>query len=77
MKLEQLVSDNHVWRVVSDNAEKRLYGYVVVYIDDLLIHSQEEAMHGFFNWVAAKWEVDALDVLDYDHPIRFLGMEMH
>ena len=77
MKLEQLVSDNQVWRVVSDDAEKRLYGHIVVYIDDLLIHSQEEAMHGFFNWVSTKWEVDALDVLDYDHPIRFLGMEMH
>ena len=77
MKLEQLVSDNQVWKVVSDDPEKVLYGYVVVYIDDLLIHSQEEAMHGFFNWVAAKWEVDALDVLDYDHPIRFLRMEMH
>ena len=34
-------------------------------------------MHGFFQWVSAKWEVDALDVLDYDHPIRFLGMELH
>ncbi|OLP79373.1 Retrovirus-related Pol polyprotein from transposon TNT 1-94 [Symbiodinium microadriaticum] len=77
MKLEQLVSDNQIWRIVSTSGKEETYGYVVVYIDDLLIHSQEEAMHGFFKWVAAKWEVDALDVLDYNHPIRFLGMEMY
>ena len=34
-------------------------------------------MHSFFRWVASRWECDALNVLDYDHPIRFLGMELH
>ena len=77
MKLEQLVSDNQVWKIVEEGGSGEVYGYVLVYIDDLLIHAQEEAMEGFFKWVSAKWEVDDLDVLDYDHPIRFLGMELH
>ncbi|OLQ05728.1 Copia protein [Symbiodinium microadriaticum] len=77
MRLQQLVSDNQIWRITDDQDGSVTYGYIVVYIDDLLIYSQEEAMYGFFNWVSAKWEVDALDILDYDHPIRFLGMELH
>ncbi|CAE7564255.1 unnamed protein product [Symbiodinium sp. CCMP2456] len=77
MKLEQLVSDNQVWKIIQEEGSSEIYGYVVVYIDDLLMYAQEEMMHGFFEWVAEKWEVDALDVLDYDHPIRFLGMEMY
>ena len=77
MKLEQLVSDNQVWRILQEDGEGEVYGYVLVYIDDLLIHAREDAMEGFFKWVSAKWEVDDLDVLDYDHPIRFLGMELH
>ena len=77
MKLEQLVSDNQVWRIVPEKGEREVYGYVLVYIDDLLIHAQEEAMEGFVKWVSSKWDVDDLDVLDYDHSIRFLGMELH
>ena len=77
MKLEQMVSDNQIWKVVrADNESPEVYGFVLVYIDDLLIHAQEEAMQSFFRWVSAKWEVDALDVLEFDHPIRFLGMEV-
>ena len=77
MKLEQLVSDNQVWRIIPENGQGEVQGYVLVYIDDLLIYAQDEAMHGFFNWVSGKWEVDALDILDFHHPIRFLGMELH
>ena len=75
MKLEQMVSDNQIWKVVqADKESSEVYGFVLVYIDDLLIHAQEEAMQGFFRWVSAKWEVDALDILDFGHPIRFLGL---
>ena len=77
MKLEQLVSDNQIWKIVPEENSSAIHGYIVVYIDDLLIYSEEESMHGFFQWLAEKWEVDALEVLDYDHPIRFLGMELH
>ncbi|OLQ04673.1 Copia protein [Symbiodinium microadriaticum] len=78
MMIQQLVTDNQIWKIVRESQPQgEVYGYIMVYIDDLLIHAQEQAMHGFFQWVSAKWEVDALDVLDYDHPIRFLGMELH
>ncbi|CAE7501293.1 GIP, partial [Symbiodinium sp. CCMP2456] len=77
MKLQQMVSDNLIWKILPKNGGEEIYRYVVVYIDDLLLHAEEGAMKGFFEWVSAKWEVDALDDLDYDHPIRVLGMELH
>ena len=78
MKLEQLVTDDQIWRIVrEDGKDTQTYGYVLVYIDDLLIQTGEENLRAFYQWVADKWEVDALDVLDYDHSIRFLGMELH
>ena len=78
MMIEQMITDNQIWKIVrEDQPQGEVYGHIMVYIDDLLIHAAEQAMHGFFQWVSKKWEVDALDILDYDHPIRFLGMELH
>ncbi|CAE7943851.1 GIP [Symbiodinium sp. KB8] len=78
MKLEQLVTDDQIWRIVrEDNTSSEVYGYVLVYIDDLLIQAGEPVLRTLYQWVAEKWEVDALDVLTPEHPIRFLGMEIH
>ncbi|CAE7750481.1 RE1, partial [Symbiodinium microadriaticum] len=78
MMIDQMITDNQIWKIVrEDQPQGEVYGYIMVYIDDLLIHAPEQAMYGFFQWVSTKWEVDALDILDYDHPIRFLGMELH
>ena len=77
MKLEQLVSDNQVWRIVKEDGQGEPHGYLLVYIDDLLINAGSETMWGFFSWLSAKWEVDDLDVLDEGHSIKFLGTELH
>ncbi|CAE7214179.1 RE1 [Symbiodinium sp. CCMP2456] len=77
MKLEQMISDNQVWRIVREDGQGGPQGYLLVYIDDLLINAEENTMRSFFSWLSAKWEVDELDVLDYNHPIKFLGTELH
>ncbi|CAE7038253.1 RE1 [Symbiodinium sp. CCMP2592] len=77
MKLEQLITDNQVWRIVREDGLGDPQGYLLVYIDDMLVNAEEKTMWGFFNWLSAKWEVDELDVMDYDHPIKFLGTELH
>ena len=78
MKMEQLITDDQIWRIVrEDGKDTETYGYVLVYIDDLLIQSDDQNLQGFFQWLSAKWEVDALDILEEGHPIRFLGMELH
>ena len=77
MKLEQLVSDNQVWRIIQENGQGEPHGFVLVYIDDLLVNAGSETMWGFFQWLSAKWEVDDLDVLEEGHSIKFLGTELH
>ncbi|CAE7446981.1 RE1 [Symbiodinium sp. CCMP2592] len=77
VKLQQLVSDDQIWKIVRTNGNTEALGYVMVYIDDLMIMAEEGVMHSMFKWVSDQWECDDLDVLEYDHPIRFLGMELH
>ena len=77
LRLQQLVSDNQVWKVVAADDPSKALGYMMVYIDDLLITGPPEILHSFFGWVSARWECDELNVLREDHPIRFLGMEIH
>ena len=78
MKIEQLITDDQIWRMVREDGEDdQVYGYVLVYIDDLLIQAEEQLLKDFYQWVADKWEVDPIDILDYNHAIRFLGMELH
>ena len=50
--------------VREDGKDTQTYGYVLVYIDDLLIQTGEKNLRAFYQWVADKWEVDALDILD-------------
>eukprot|EP00439_Symbiodinium_sp_Y106_P015157 s5414_g2.t1 len=77
MKLEQLITDDQVWRIVREDGTGEPHGYLLVYIDDMLVNAEEVVMWGFFKWLSAKWEVDELDVMDYGHPIKFLGTELH
>ena len=77
MKLEQLITDDQVWKIVREDGQGEPHGYLLVYIDDMLVNAEETTMWGFFKWLSAKWEVDELDVLDYEHPIKFLGTELH
>ncbi|CAE7251196.1 putative transposon protein [Symbiodinium microadriaticum] len=68
---------NAVWEVVDVDSPQEALGYIMVYIDDLLIAGPPEILHSFFGWVSARWEVDDLNILKENHPIRFLGMELH
>ena len=78
LRLEQLVSDDQVWKIVRcDSGSAEPLGYLMVYIDDLMIASQSSVMESFFQWISNRWECDALDILTEDHPIKFLGMEIH
>ena len=78
LKLQQLNSDNQVWKVVrSDGASQEALGYLLVYVDDLMVMSTEGVMKSFFGWLSNKWECDDLSLLSEKNPIKFLGMELH
>ena len=42
LKLQQLVSDDQVWKVVEEENLHEALGYIMVYIDDLLITGPSE-----------------------------------
>ena len=77
LKVVQMITDNQIWKIVRCEGDQDPLGFVMVYIDDLLVNALPQAMEAFYSWVAARWECDGLDVLEQGHPIRFLGMEMH
>ena len=77
LRLIQLVTDDQVWKIVRVRGDQEPLGYIMIYVDDLLINGQSTVMSSFYEWLAARWECDNLDVLQPGHPIRFLGMEMH
>ena len=77
LRLRQMVTDDQVWKIEREQGDKQPLGYIMVYVDDILINSLPEAMRSFYDWLASRWECDNLDVLGENHPIRFLGMEVH
>eukprot|EP00439_Symbiodinium_sp_Y106_P031533 s6662_g3.t2 len=78
LKLKQLVSDSQVWKVVrTDGENDDALGYLLVYVDDLMIMGPEGVMESFFGWLSNKWECDDLSILSKKTPIKFLGMELH
>ena len=64
LKLKQLVSDSQVWKVVrADGENDDALGYLLVYVDDLMIMGPESVMESFFGWLSNKWECDDLSIL--------------
>ena len=64
LKLEQLISDDQVWKIIkADGSTKEALGYLMVYIDDLLITGVESATTTFLSWVEARWECDPPTIL--------------
>ena len=64
LKLKQLVSDSQVWKVVrTDGENDDALGYLLVYVDDLMIMGPEGVMESFFGWLSNKWECDDLSIL--------------
>ena len=75
-KLQPLVSDSQVWKILDSNDEKNVKGYLLVYVDDVLIVGEPTAIQACYRWFADRWECDELATLRPDNPLRFLGMEL-
>ena len=74
--LEQLKSDEQVWKMKRKGSDQIL-GYVLVYVDDVLMIGIPEVMNDFYQLLSERWECDNLTKLTREEPIRFLGMELH
>ena len=71
-KLRQLASDDQVWRMVDETDDSTL-GYILVYLDDVLLIGLPEVVSSFYQWLAEKWECDQLGILTKENPLRFWG----
>ena len=74
--LEQLKSDEQVWKMRRKGSDQIL-GYVLVYVDDVLMIGIPEVMNDFYQLLSERWECDNLTKLTREEPIRFLKMELH
>ena len=57
---------------------KRLEGYLVTYVDDFLILSDNATAEGLHGWLTteAGWETDGLNDARPGSAVRFLGMQL-
>ena len=77
LKLQKLISDDQIWKVMrADGCDNEALGYLVVYIDDLMIMGPDGVMKSFFGWLSNKWECDDLRVLSKEIALKFLGMKL-
>ena len=74
--LQPLVSDSQVWKILDPKDEKNVKGYLLVYVDDVLIVGEPQAIQACYRWFADRWECDELATLRPESPLRFLGMEL-
>ena len=74
--LKPLISDSQVWKIMDVENEKEVMGYLLVYVDDVLIIGKQGAIKACYQWFADRWECDELATLCPEVPLRFLGMEL-
>ena len=76
-KLQPLVADSQIWKIVQEGGEEEPMGYAMVYVDDVLMIGEDVAVDAFYQWLGRKWECDGITELTRNSPLRFLGMELY
>ena len=77
--LEPLVTDPNVWKLMKDErgrGEPKMIGMMLVYVDDVLILSEEENVQQMLDRIGQEWETSKPEWLQSDGPVKFLGMEI-
>ena len=68
---EQLqIADENLWKIVLLNGSE--LGYVLVYVDDLLILATRRIAEAFHGWVRSKWQCSDLEQALPQKALRFL-----
>ena len=71
-------AEKHVWQVVADdsNGHTTDFGYVAVYVDDLLLAVDPEQMDGVVEVLRKAWTCSEPEFVTQHHPMRFCGFEL-
>ena len=74
ISLKRMMCDENLWKLIHE--DETCVGYVLVYVDDLLILANASIAHGFHSWVKERWECSDLDRAKPHKALRFLGVDI-
>ena len=75
---EPMVSEPNLWRILQREETKQdsQRGLMLVYVDDLLILSEERIVQSVIDTISTKWEVSVPEWLNPERSTKFLGVEI-
>ena len=74
-KLKRIASDENLWKICRD--DDTVLGFVLVYVDDILILSQAQVSRSLHEWIKARWQCSELERANPAKPLRFLGIDVY
>ena len=78
-RLFQLDSEPNLWRISQDHeehyVETPIEGFVMTYVDDMIVVGTEKVVHGALEAIQRKWKTSSPEWISED-PVRFLGVEI-
>ncbi|CAE7249905.1 GIP [Symbiodinium sp. CCMP2592] len=73
-RLRQSTVESNLWSMVTDDGVT--VGYMIIYVDDLMLLAKPEDASGLFDWIKGRWECTPLQKATTEEPITFLGVEI-
>ncbi|CAE7373674.1 RE1, partial [Symbiodinium necroappetens] len=73
--LQQLRSESNIWAIVSSSGA--CAGHLLIYVDDLLLVTEEFIACDFVKWIKARWDCTELSTATEDSPLKFLGVDIY
>ena len=75
---EPMISEPNLWRVMKKEkvVQDSQRGLMLVYVDDLLILSEDKVVRGAIEVISQRWEVSSPEWLNEENPTKFLGVEI-
>ena len=68
--------ERHVWKVYKTQAPDEEHGYVLVYVDDMLILGQDAQVTAVAEAIKTLWECSPMERLKLNKTMRFCGFEL-
>ena len=73
--LEQSAVEPNLWKLKSE--DNRTLGLAIIYVDDVMLITSRPEAEAAYSWIRSLWECTALEAAAPDHPVTFLGVEIH
>ena len=76
--LKRCSADSQLWLLKEHDGNKRtVLGLLVVYVDDFLLQTRDDAVRtSFLATLGSVWTLAKQETLSEEHPITFLGIDM-